>query len=75
MHGTVNVKLKVGLYFPQYGCGIKKFQNIIIFLEINLCNSGEIYQIFSRPYVTDIRIYYNKIHILLSAGTLTILIS
>jgi len=68
MHGPMYIK------FPQHVCGIPKCHNFIIFLVINSCNSGEIYHPFSIVYITDIRIYHNKVTNLLSAGTLTILI-
>ena len=68
MYGPMYIK------FPRNVCGIQKYHNFITFLEINSCNSREIYQPVSIVYITGICIYYNKVRNLLSAWTLTILI-
>jgi hypothetical protein len=73
---TKEGRIQVGLNFQNPATWLRdpESHNFIISLEINSYNSGEIFQPFSRIYITDIRIYYNKVLILLSAGTLTILI-
>lgn len=73
---TMERHIQVRLNFQDPATWLRdpESHNFIISLEINSCNSGEIYQPFYRIYITDIRIYYNKIPIMLSAETLTTLI-